>query len=206
MSAVLAVHPVDPQPRFLRQAADVVREGGVIVYPTDSCYAFGCQIGNKAARERIGRIRRLDEKHRFALLCRDLSELSVYANFSTPVYRLLKAHTPGPYAFLLRGTREAPRLLMDPKRKRVGVRVPDHRIALALLEELNEPMMTSSLILPGDDLPLTDPEEIAERIGSQVDLILDGGIGSAEPTTMVDLTEDVPRVVRVGRGDPTPFL
>lgn len=202
----LTVHPTDPQPRLLRQAVEAVRRGGVIVYPTDSCYAFGCEIGNKSARERIGRIRGLSQKHRFALLCRDLSELSTYANFPTPVYRLLKAHTPGPYAFLLRGTREAPRLLMDPKRKTVGVRVPDHRIALALLAELNAPMMTTSLILPGDDGPLTDPAEIEARIGALVDIVVDGGPGGAEPTTVVDLTDDHPVVVREGRGDPSPFL
>jgi tRNA threonylcarbamoyl adenosine modification protein (Sua5/YciO/YrdC/YwlC family) len=194
-----------PQPRLLRQAADVVRGGGVIVYPTDTCYALGCLPGDRKALERICRIRNIDPRHRFTLICRDLSESATYAVFDTSVYRMLKAHTPGAYAFILQATREVPRRLLDPKRKTIGLRVPDHRVALGLLTELDRPMMTSSLILPGESESLTDPREIRERIGHAVDLILDGGLCGNEPTTVVDLTGDRPRVVRVGKGDPGPW-
>lgn len=194
-----------PQPRLLRQAADVVRAGGVLVYPTDTCYALGCMPGERKALERICRIRDIDPRHRFTLICRDLSESATYAVFDTSVYRLLKAYTPGAYAFILRATREVPRRLLDPKRKTIGLRVPDHRVALGLLAELDHPMMTSSLILPGETESLTDPREIRDRIGHAVDLILDSGLCGNEPTTVVDLTGERPRVVRVGKGDPGPF-
>jgi len=194
-----------PQPRLLRQAAAVVQSGGVIVYPTDTCYALGCLPGERKALERICRIRNIDPKHRFTLICRDLSESATYAVFDTSVYRLLKANTPGAYAFILQATREVPRRLLDPKRKTIGLRVPDHKIALGLLTELDQPMMTSSLILPGEEDSLTDPREIRGRIGHAVDLIVDGGLCGNEPTTVVDLTGDRPQVVRVGKGDPGPF-
>jgi tRNA threonylcarbamoyl adenosine modification protein (Sua5/YciO/YrdC/YwlC family) len=206
MNKVLQIHPVDPQPRLIRQAADVVGEGGVIAYPTDSCYALGSAVGNKAGLDRICRIRGLDPSHHFTLICRDLSESATYAIFDTRVYRLLRAHTPGPYAFVLRATKEVPRRLMDAKKKTIGLRVPDHRIALALLQELNAPMMTSSLILPGDDAALTDPTAIQERLDHSLDLIVDGGICAGEPTTVVDLTGDFPSIIRVGKGDPSPFV
>lgn len=206
MAIYLTIHPVTPQPRLLKQAADVVRDGGVIAYPTDSCYALGCAVGNKAAIERICRIRDMDTAHRFTLICRDLSELSTYAVFDTPTYRLLKANTPGAYAFVLEATKEVPRRLLDPKRKTIGLRVPDHPIALALLGELNAPMMTSSLILPGEDMAITDPIDIRARLDREVDAIVDGGVLSATPTTVIDLTSDPPGIVRRGKGDPAPFL
>jgi len=206
MAVLLEVHPETPQPRLIRQAAEVVRAGGVIVYPTDSCYALGCAVGNKSGLDRVCRIRALDPRHRFTLICRDLSESATYARFGTPVYRLLKAYTPGPYAFVLRGTKEVPRRLLDHKRKTVGLRVPDHPVALALLTELDAPMMTSSLILPGETEPITDPSSIRERLDTDVDLILASGFCTGQPTTVVDLTEEnEPRVLRVGKGDPEPF-
>jgi len=205
MSQFLSIHPQTPQPRLIRQVAVVVNRGGVIAYPTDSCYALGTSVANTTGLERICRIRDIDPGHRFTLLLRDLSEVGIYANFGTPVYRLLKATTPGPYAFLLPATREVPRRLQDAKRKTIGLRVPDHPVAQALLEELGAPMMTSSLILPGEDAALTDPEFIRDRLEHQLDLIVDGGPCSSEPTTVVDLTGDVPEVVRVGKGDPSPF-
>ncbi len=205
MSTYLEIHPETPQPRLVRQAAEIVREGGVIVYPTDSCYALGCAIGEKGPLERICRIRAIPMDHRFTLVCRDLSESATYAVFETSVYRLLRANTPGAYAFVLRATREVPRRLMDPKRKTIGLRVPDHPVARALLTELDAPMMTSSLILPGETGALTDPVEIRDRVGKLVDLVIDGGMGGSDPTTVVDLTGDAPRVLRVGKGDPSPF-
>jgi tRNA threonylcarbamoyl adenosine modification protein (Sua5/YciO/YrdC/YwlC family) len=205
MALYLQIHPVDPQPRLVKEAAGVVRQGGVIAYPTDSCYALGCQVGNKAGIERIRRLRDMDDRHRLTLICRDLSELSTYAVFETPTYRMLKANTPGAYAFVLRATKDVPRRMLDPKRRTVGLRVPDHRIALALLGELDSPMMTSSLILPGDDMALTDPEDIRARLDRDLDAIVDGGICSASPTTVVDLTDDAPRILREGKGDPAPF-
>jgi tRNA threonylcarbamoyl adenosine modification protein (Sua5/YciO/YrdC/YwlC family) len=205
MSQFFRIHPVSPQPRLIQQAAAIVRDGGVIAYPTDSCYAMGSAVGNKAGMERIVRIRNMDSRHFFTLICRDLSELTQYARVDTPVYRLLKANTPGPYAFVLPATREAPRRLRDPKRRTIGLRVPDHRITQDLLAELNAPMMTSSLILPGDEQPMNDPEAIRTRLEHELDLVIDGGPCHLEPTTVVDLTGDVPRVLRVGKGDPAPF-
>ena len=205
MSQLFQLHPKDPQRRLLRQAAERLRAGGLIVYPTDSCYALGCQIGDKEAMERLARIRQTDKHHHFTLVCRDLSEIARYARVGTWQYRLLRANTPGPYTFLLQATREVPRRLQHPKRSTIGIRIPDHPVPLGLLEELGEPIMSSTLLLPGDDLPLTDAEEIHARIGKAVDLVLDGGNCGLDPTTVVDLAGDAPMVVREGRGDPSPF-
>lgn len=205
MSEYFELHPVNPQPRLLAAAVDVLRRGGVIVYPTDSTYALGCAVGEKAALDRIRAIRRLDERHNFTLVCRDLSDIATYARVDNQTYRTLKAHTPGPYTFILRATREVPRMLQHPKRKTIGIRVPDHAITHALLEQLHAPLMTTSLILPGDDKPLTDPEEIRHRLGKQVDLIIASGIGGLEPSTMVDLCGDAPVVLRRGVGDADVF-
>jgi tRNA threonylcarbamoyl adenosine modification protein (Sua5/YciO/YrdC/YwlC family) len=206
MSRVIEIHPVDPQPRLIRQAADVVLEGGVIVYPTDSCYALGCAMGNKAGMERIRRIRQLDEQYHLTLVCRDLSEISIYAKVDNSAYRLLKGLTPGPYAFLLKATHEVPRRLQHPKRKTVGLRIPDHPICQALLEAVGQPLMSSTLELPGDEHPLSDTFEIRERMMPLVDLVIDGGACSLEPTTVIDLEGDVPRLTRRGRGEVPPGL
>nr|WP_274520761.1 L-threonylcarbamoyladenylate synthase [Ectothiorhodospira variabilis] len=206
MSRVIEIHPVDPQARLIRQAADVVLEGGVIVYPTDSCYALGCAMGNKAGMERIRRIRQLDEQYHLTLVCRDLSEISVYAKVDNTAYRLLKALTPGPYAFLLKATHEVPRRLQHPKRKTVGLRIPDNPICNALLEAVGQPLMSSTLELPGDDHPMSDTFEIRERMMPLVDLVIDGGPCSLEPTTVIDLEGDVPRLMRRGRGEVPPGL
>jgi len=192
--------------RHIHHASEMLRDGAVIVYPTDTGYALGCHIGDKNALERICRIRRLDDKHHFTLLCRDLTEVSTYARFDTPVYRLLKAHTPGAYTFLLRATREVPRRLMHPKKKTIGLRIPGSAIALALLEALNEPMMTTTLIMPGEEDALQDPELIRDRLQKQVDLVIDGGHGGLIPTTLIDLTADLPVVIREGLGEKEPFL
>lgn len=194
------IHPVNPQLRLVKQVTKIVRDGGVIVYPTDSTYALGCHMEDKAALERILQIRRLENKHHFTLICRDLSEVSNYARFDTPVYRLLKSHTPGPFTFILRATKEVPRRLMHPKQKTVGLRIPDHPIVLALLEDLNEPMMTTTLILPGEEDPLNDGELIRDRLASQVDLVIDGGACGTIPTTLIDLTNESPAVLRQGKG------
>jgi tRNA threonylcarbamoyl adenosine modification protein (Sua5/YciO/YrdC/YwlC family) len=205
MSQYFTLHPINPQPRLIRQAAEIVRQGGVIVYPTDSCYALGCHIGDKAAMERMRTIRQVDEKHHFALVCRDLSEIATYAKVDNQQYRLLKAATPGCYAFILEATREVPRRLQHPQRRTIGLRVPDHPVVRALLAELKEPLLSSSLILPGDDVPLNDPQEIRERLQHQVDLILDAGSCGLEPTTVVNLTGSEPVIVRVGKGDTARF-
>ncbi len=205
MSQLFQLHPKDPQRRLLRQAADRLRAGGLIVYPTDSCYALGCQIGDKDAMERLARVRQTDKYHHFTLVCRDLSEIAKYAKVGTWQYRLLRANTPGPYTFLLEATREVPRRLQHAKRATIGIRIPDHRVPQLLLEELGEPLMTSTLLLPGDDFPMTDATEIHARLGNTVDIVLDGGNCGLEPTTVVDLAGDAPVVVREGRGDPSPF-
>ena len=205
MSQFFQIHPDNPQVRLIKQACEIIRRGGLIVYPTDSGYALGCQIGDNDAMERLRRIRQLDAEHNFTLVCRDLSELSTYAKFNNAVFRLLKAYTPGPYTFVLPATKEVPRKLQHPKRKTIGLRIPEHSIALALLEELNEPLMSSTLILPGDDMPMTDAEDIVDAIGKQVDLIIDGGACGAEPTTVVEFVDDLPEVTRHGMGDTTPF-
>lgn len=207
MTEILHIHPVSPQQRLIAKAVDTVRNGGVIVYLTDTSYALGCRIGEKAALDRIRAIRQLDQNHNFTLACRDLSDISTYAKVSNQNYRLLRAYTPGPYTFILPATRQVPRMLQHPKRKTIGIRLPQHAITMALLEQLGEPLMTTSLILPGDDYPLNDPEEIRERLLRQVDLIIDGGPSpTLEPSTVVDLAGDQPQLLRAGAGDPAPFL
>lgn len=201
MSQFFQIHSETPQPRLIRQAVDLLRGGAVIVYPTDSGYALGCLIGDKDAIERIRQIRRLDERHNFTLVCRDLSEIATYAKVDNSTYRLLKQLTPGPYTFILDATREVPRRLQHPKRKTIGIRVPDNAIAQALLAELGEPLMSTTLILPGDELPLNDPYEFRSQLERLVDLIIDGGYGDLEPTTVIDLVDGVPVVVRQGKGD-----
>lgn len=201
----LQIHPVNPQPRLISQAVAIVRNGGVIVYPTDSCYALGCQIGDKTAMERIQRLRKLDATHNFTLICRDLSDLSAYARVGNQEFRLLKSLTPGPYTFILTASHEVPRRLQNPKRKTIGLRIPDQPITHALLEALDEPLMSVTLILPDSPRPLTDPEEMRERLGNQVDAIIDGGSCGSEPTSIIDLTGESPRLIRQGKGD-TSFL
>ena len=205
MSQLVSIHPVDPQPRLIERAARVIMEGGVLAYPTDSTYALGCQLGEKAALERIRRIRRTERDHEFTLVCRDLSEIASYARVDNWAYRLLKALTPGPYTFILRATHEVPKRLQDPKRRSIGIRVPDNRIALALVDAVGEPIMSSTLLLPGDDRPLTEPEDIRERLDSQLDMIIDGGASGLEPTTVVDLSQGEFTVVRYGKGDVSAF-
>ena len=205
MARYLSVHPDDPQPRFVAQAAAVLREGGVIALPTDSCYALGCALGDKDALERIRQIRGVDDRHHLTLMCRDLSEIAQFARVDNAQYRLLKATTPGSYTFILEGTKELPRRVLHPKRKTIGLRVPAHRVAQALLAELEGPLLTSTLILPGDETPLTEGWEIQDRLDDHLELILDGGYCGTEPTTVVDLTELPPTLVRAGRGDLAPF-
>ena len=205
MARYLSVHPDDPQPRLLAQAAELLRQGAVVAIPTDSCYALGCVLGDKAAVERIRRIRGVDERHHLTLMCRDLSEISQFARVDNAQYRLLKATTPGSYTFILEGTRELPRRVLHPKRKTIGLRVPAHKGALALLEALGEPLLTSTLMLPGDPAPLTEGWEIQDRLDDALELILDGGYCGTEPTTVIDLTELPPQLLRAGRGALEPF-
>jgi tRNA threonylcarbamoyl adenosine modification protein (Sua5/YciO/YrdC/YwlC family) len=205
MSQFFHIHPDNPQPRLVNQAVDYLNKGSVIVYPTDSGYALGCRLEEKNAMERICRIRQLDGNHNFTLMCRDLSELSTYAQVDNSAFRILKNNTPGNYTFILKATKEVPRRLMNDKRKTIGLRVPSNPVALALLERLNEPMMSTSLMLPGNDFTESDPEEIQYSIGKLVDLIIDGGTLGQQPTTVIDLTSDAPVVVREGVGDTRPF-
>jgi tRNA threonylcarbamoyl adenosine modification protein (Sua5/YciO/YrdC/YwlC family) len=205
MAQYFELHPVNPQPRLIRQAAEIVRGGGVIALPTDSSYALGCHLGDKDAHDRICRIRKFDDKHNFTLLCADLSQLAQYARIGNRDFRLLKTHTPGPYTFILPATREVPRRLQQARRKTIGLRVPDHAVVHALLAELGEPLMTVTLIVPPDTAPLSDPHEIRARLEHQVELVLDAGACSLEPTTVVVLDDGVAEVRRVGRGDPAPF-
>ena len=205
MAQFFSLHPENPQPRLIKQAAAMLREGAVIVYPTDSGYALGCHLEDKEAVTRIRQIRGLDDKHHLTLICRDLSELSTYARVSNAQFRLLKNNTPGAYTFILEATKEVPRRLQHPKRSTVGVRIPDHPIALLLLEELGEPMLSSTLILPEANFPLTDVDEIREHLERQVDLIIEGGVVGIDPTTVIDLTSDTPVLIRAGHGDVTPF-
>jgi tRNA threonylcarbamoyl adenosine modification protein (Sua5/YciO/YrdC/YwlC family) len=195
------IHPDNPQLRLIRNAVEIIRKGGLVIYPTDSSYALGCQIGDKGAMERIRRIRRLDEKHNFTLVCRDLSEISTYAKVDNQQYRLLKNLTPGPFTFIHQATKQVPRRLQHAKRKTIGIRIPDNAIAQMLLAELGEPLMSSTLILPGDELPLTDPYEMRDLLGHEVDLVIDGGYCGLEPTTVVEMVDDVPTVARQGKGD-----
>lgn len=205
MSQFFQVHPVNPQARLIGQAAEIVRRGGVVVYPTDSAYALGCQLGDKSALERIRRIRRLDDNHNFTLMCRDLSELGTYARVDNAAYRLIRNHTPGPYTFILKATGEVPKRLLHPKRRTIGLRVPDNRITQALLETMGEPLMSVTLILPADELPLTDPYDIRQTLEHDVDLVIDGGFCGMEPTTVIDLSEEAPVIVRRGLGETAAF-
>jgi tRNA threonylcarbamoyl adenosine modification protein (Sua5/YciO/YrdC/YwlC family) len=205
LTLVLDIHPKNPQLRLIHQAVDVLRDGGVIIYPTDSAYALGCHLQDKAALQRIIRIRQLDKRHNFTLVCRDLSELATYARVNNTHYRLLKAFTPDAYTFILRATSEVPRLMLHPKRKTIGIRVPDHPVVSSLLGELNEPLLSSTLILPGENEPMADVGEIRETLAKQVDLILDSGFCGMEATTVISLVDDVPEVLRRGKADPSPF-
>ena len=205
MAERLELHPTTPQTRILRRAADCLREGGVVVYPTDSCYALGCAIGAKDAMERIQRIRQAGKRHFFTLICRDLSEISRFARVENWQYRLLRAFTPGPYTFVLKAKREVPRRLLDERRRTVGIRVPDHPVVYALLAELDEQLMSTTLMLEGDSVAMTDAREIEERIGYAVDLILDAGNCGLAPSTIVDLSGSAPQLLRAGKGDPRPF-
>lgn len=205
MAQFFTIHPDNPQPRLIRQAVDIIRNGGVVAYPTDSCYALGCHLGDKDAMQRIRDIRGVDERHHFTLVCRDLSELAHYARVDNQQYRLLKSNTPGSYTFILLATKEVPRRLQHPKRATIGLRVPDHPVALALLEELNEPLLSSTLMLPGDEEPLSDGEEIRDRLEKQVDLILDAGSCCIGMSTVIDLTGSEPVLIRAGKGRLEPF-
>jgi len=205
MAQYFEIHPLNPQPRLIQQAVTIIQQGGVIAYPTDSSYALGCHIGDKAAMEKIRRIRRVDDRHNFTLVCRDLSEIASYARVSNSDYRILKAHTPGPYTFILEASREVPRRLQNPKRKTIGLRIPDHAITQALLQLLGEPLMSSTLILPGSELPMSDPHEIRDKLEHELDLVIDGGPCGLEPTTVVILENGEAEIARVGCGDPVPF-
>jgi tRNA threonylcarbamoyl adenosine modification protein (Sua5/YciO/YrdC/YwlC family) len=205
VTQLVNIHPVNPQARLIRLAAEIIRNGGIIVYPTDSCYAFAFHLGDRAPIREIQRIRQTSKEHNFTLVCRDLSEIATYAKVANWCYRTLKAHTPGPYTFILPATRLVPRRLQNPKRKTIGIRVPDHPVPQALLDELGEPFMSSTLHLPGDELPMTDPEEMLMRLKGDVELVLDGGSCGIEPTTVVDLTGDFPVLLRQGKGDAVDF-
>jgi tRNA threonylcarbamoyl adenosine modification protein (Sua5/YciO/YrdC/YwlC family) len=197
------VHPDNPQPRAIQQVVEIIRDGGLIVYPTDSCYAFGCQLGNKEGLERIREIRRLDDSHHFTLVCRDFAQLGQFVRISNSVFRLIKSATPGSFTFILPATKEVPRRLMHPRQKTVGVRIPDNRVAQALVAELGEPILSSTLLLPGQEEPMTQGWEIKERLDHQVDAVVDSGDCGTVPTTVVDLSGDEPEVVRAGAGDLT---
>ena len=205
MSQFFQIHPDNPQKRLITQAADIIRKGGVVVYPTDSGYALGCQLEQKNALERIRRIRKLDDKHNFTLMCRDLSELGTYAKVDNVAYRAIKNHTPGPYTFILKATSEVPRRLLQAKRKTIGLRVPNNEIALALLNELNEPMMSVTMILPGEDLPMMDPYDIRQTLEHELDLVIDGGYCGMEATSVIDMHEEEWRILRHGLGDISQF-
>ncbi len=206
MSQFFTIHPANPQPRLIKQAADLVRNGAVIAYPTDSCYALGCHLGDKDAVARIRQIRGVDDKHHMTMVCRDLSELARYARVDNVQFRLLKNNTPGSYTFILEATKEVPKRLQHPKRSTIGVRIPDHPVALALLEELGEPLISSTLILPNEEFAMNDAEQIRDLLQHQIDLVMDGGAVGLDPTTVIDLTKDIPVVVRFGKGDVSPFL
>ncbi|MGN6752027.1 MAG: L-threonylcarbamoyladenylate synthase [Intrasporangium sp.] len=205
MARYFDVHPVDPQPRAIRQAVQILREGGLIAYPTDSCFALGCSLDNREGKERITRIRHLDDKHHFTLVCADFAQLGQFVHLDNAVFRAVKAATPGPYTFILPATREVPKRLLHPKKKTVGVRIPEHPVVRALLEEMGEPILSSTLLLPDMDDPLTDGWTIKEELDHSVDAVIDSGECGVEPTTVVDFSDGVPEVVRVGAGDPDPF-
>lgn len=206
MIKVLQIHPKNPQERLLQEAVRVIQNGGIIVYPTDSAYALGCQLGNKAAADRIRLIRNLDKGHNFTLMCRDLTEISTYASIDNSIFRLLKAYTPGAYTYILPATKEVPRRLQHPKRQTIGIRVPDNIITQALLTELKAPLMSVTLILPGFNVAISDPEEFLEQLEYKVDLIIAGGYCGAEPTTVIDFVNGKTLIGRIGKGDPTPFM
>jgi len=205
MAQYFSLHPEQPQPRLIRQAAEIIRDGGLVVLPTDSAYALVCAVGDASQLERIRKIRGVDDRHHFTLMCRDLSEIATYARVDNTQYRLLKATTPGPYTFILEGTKELPRRVLHPKRKTIGLRIPEHAVVSALLAELDGPLLTSTLLLPGEDLPLTDPDEIRERLEKQVELVIEAGYCGPEATTVIDLTSGSPQLVRAGRGALEPF-
>ncbi|PTR09929.1 tRNA threonylcarbamoyl adenosine modification protein (Sua5/YciO/YrdC/YwlC family) [Nitrosospira sp. Nsp5] len=205
MAQFFSIHPANPQSRLIRQAAAIVRAGGVLAYPTDSCYALGGHLGDKTIMTRIRAIRQVDEHHHFTLMCRNLAEISHYAKVDNRQYRLLKASTPGSYTFIFQATREVPRRLQHPKRNTIGLRIPDHPVVQALLTELNEPLLSSTLMLPGDEFPLNDAEEIRDRLEHHVELVLDGGACGLEMSTVIDLTGDEPELVRQGKGSLAPF-
>jgi tRNA threonylcarbamoyl adenosine modification protein (Sua5/YciO/YrdC/YwlC family) len=205
MAQFFSIHPENPQRRLINQAVEIVRKGGVIAYPTDSSYALGCAIGNKDAMNRIRRVRQVGDEHNFTLVCKDLSEISIYAKFDNDIYRLLKRFTPGPYTFILAATREVPRRLQNPKRRTIGIRVPDFPFVSMLLDGLNEPLMSSTLIMPGDDLPLNDAEEIRKTLEHDVNLVVDGGPCDIQPTSVIEMADGLPRVVRYGKGDTSAF-
>ena len=206
MSQFFRIHPENPQSRLIHQAGEIVNSGGVIAYPTDSAYALGCHIGDKRALEKIRQIRKLDRRHNFTLVCRDLSDLAIYARVNNSAYRMIRAATPGPYTFILPATREVPKRLIHPKRKTIGLRVPDNPICQALLAAVGEPIMSSTLQLPGDEYPLTDPDEIRDVLEHQLDLVIDGGFCGLEATTVINLEDDVPVIVREGRGETELFI
>lgn len=201
MAKSVEIHPTHPQARLIAEVVEVIRGGGLIAYPTDSSYALGCHLGNKAAMDRIHQIRKTDKNHNFTLVCTDLSEISLYARVENWAYRFVKSLTPGPYTFILPATREVPKRLQNPKRRTIGLRVPDHAIVRAMLDALGEPIMSSTLLMPGDDLPLTDVHDIEAQIGHRVELILDGGSAGVEPTTVIDLSNGKVDVLRHGKGD-----
>lgn len=205
MSQFFQIHAETPQLRLVKQVVEIIRSGGVIIYPTDSGYALGCGLGEKSALDRIRAIRKLDDKHNFTLVCRDLSDIGTYAKVDNSNYRLLKHHTPGGFTFILKATAEVPKRLLQAKRKTIGLRVPDNNVAIAILEELGEPLMSVSLIMPGEDLPLVDPYEIRDVLSSSVDLIIDGGYCGMEATSVVELFDDEPNVIREGLGDVSAF-
>jgi len=200
MSQYFEIHPTHPQSRLVHQAVEIIDAGGVVAYPTDSSYALGCHLGDKKALERVRRIRKIDEKHNMTLICSDLSEISTYAKLNNSHYRMLKSLTPGPYTFILNATHEVPRRLMHPKRRTIGIRVVDHPVVRAILDELRQPLMSTTLILPGESMPLTEADEIRDALQRQIDLVIDSGHCGIEPTTVIDLTGDVPRLVREGMG------
>ena len=201
VATLIEMHPTDPQPRRIASVVRIIRSGGLVAYPTDSSYAFGCHIGDSKAINRIHRIRQTDKKHNFTLVCRDLSEIGVYARVDNWAYRLIKSMTPGPYTFILPATREVPKRLQNPRRRTIGLRVPDHPFVRAILEELGEPIMSSTLLLPGDERPMTDPLDIEERIGHKIEAIIEAGPVGIEPTSVIDMTEGYAKVLRKGRGD-----
>lgn len=205
MSQFFSIHKINPQPRLIREAVKIINAGGVIAYPTDSSYALGCEIGNKEAMQRIRKIRKLDNTRNFTLICKDLSELGLYAKIDNATYRLLKRFTPGPYTFILKASREVPRRLQNPKRNTIGLRVPDDAVVSALLGHLQVPLMSSTLILPGDSYPLNDPVDIRERLENQIDLVIDAGPCDAEPTSVIDMVDGAPRILRHGKGDTEVF-